>query len=363
MRNLLFGVTVLLACCALPGCRTQEERANDLPNGEKEDLPVVWGYQITGQDGNTVMDMNGVCLVFKGIDFRGRGTGTFTVGGPGGGGVGMSGIGKRQYTNSYESGVCRWTYAGYKFELRDRGTKLVFGKHVLNIAGKKKTLLVNPDGSLQELVPVPLPDIPADKVYVGALKVWSIGKQADAEYLLDKYAHKYHQDQRLAFFQAACVRSRFEIEQANPLLIKVAVMNPASAQGQCAQLVVRLDSKGTATYDFRSLRSLVRRNPDDLLLLWMLAVQCRNHNLNAEGVQYYARLLKMVGTGSSLVHQTYANLLDELGRHAEALPHRRMAVKLEPASWSYGGLASTLSALGRNDEALKASMKAMDFSP
>ena len=51
-------------------------------------------------------------------------------------------------------------------------------------------------------------------------------------------------------------------------------------------------------------------------------------NLNEQGCRYYERLLKQLDVGPVLVHQTYANLLDEVGRSVDALPHRELAVKL-----------------------------------
>ena len=98
----------------------------------------------------------------------------------------------------------------------------------------------------------------------------------------------------------------------------------------------------------------MKAHPENAAFDWLLAVECRNYNRNEEGVRAYEALGKHFKTGPSLFHQTYANLLDELGRSEEALPHRKLAVQLEPASWSFGGLAHTCVQLGRPADAADA---------
>jgi tetratricopeptide (TPR) repeat protein len=95
----------------------------------------------------------------------------------------------------------------------------------------------------------------------------------------------------------------------------------------------------------------------------MMAVQCRNYDANHEGVFHYKKLYEIWNPGPVLVHQTYANLLDELERYDEALVERRKAVELEPAGWSYDGLGNTLTHLGRYDEADDAYARAIEFDP
>jgi tetratricopeptide (TPR) repeat protein len=104
------------------------------------------------------------------------------------------------------------------------------------------------------------------------------------------------------------------------------------------------------------------------MLLWMVAVQCRALHKNKVGIERYGALLKLIDDGGKLpgpvlVHQTFANLLDEVGRSADALPHREMAVKLEPEAWSYDGLGDTLSDLHRYKEADAAFAKSTSMEP
>ena len=203
----------------------------------------------------------------------------------------------------------------------------------------------------------------AEQEYKAILKTWSGGDQRQAEARLDRAVAQFPSDQRLALFQAACARSRFEVKRAYPMFLHVVEMNPASVQGECAGQIAALDAGQNVNTHFVALRTLVQENPNDPIPLWLLAVQCRAHDKSGEGVRHYRTLLNMVDPGPVLIHQTYANLLDELGQHKEALAHREIAVKLEPASWSFGGLAITLDALGRHDDAERVRRKSAGLFP
>ena len=95
----------------------------------------------------------------------------------------------------------------------------------------------------------------------------------------------------------------------------------------------------------------------------MIAVQCRTLKRDRDGVNYYRRLCTTVHPGPILIHQTYANLLDEIGEHEEALAHREQAVKLEPEPWTYSGWANTLEQMGRHQEAGKVRRTADQLVP
>jgi tetratricopeptide (TPR) repeat protein len=95
----------------------------------------------------------------------------------------------------------------------------------------------------------------------------------------------------------------------------------------------------------------------------MAGVECRTLQQNEVGAAHYARLLEQWKPGPVLVHQTYANLLDELERYDEALDQRHLAVQMEPAAWSYDGLGNTLTHLRRFDEANEAHARAVKLNP
>ncbi|MDQ2731697.1 MAG: tetratricopeptide repeat protein [Armatimonadota bacterium] len=202
------------------------------------------------------------------------------------------------------------------------------------------------------------PDPAADGAYNTILKTWGDGSQAGAESLLASAVTQYPDRQPLAFFQAACTRSRFDIQAAYPLFQHVAAMDSTTTQGRCAATMMQMDRRQDLEQGFETLRALVQESPTDPLLLWMLAIQCRSYKRNPEGAECYRKLLALIGPGPVLVHQTYANILDELGRHQEALAHRERAVQLEPATWSYDGWAGTLEDLGQDQKAYEVRVRA-----
>ena len=171
-------------------------------------------------------------------------------------------------------------------------------------------------------------------------------------------------DVQEVFFLGVCTRSRFEIPQAAPLLKYVSTMAPTTVMGRAAAYVLKLDGgNGDVEATFRSLDELSGQNPNDPLVLWMVAVECRSLKKPAIGVKRYAKLCEQWNPGPVLVHQTYANLLDDLGKFRESLLHRELAVKLEPAGWSYDGLGNTLGYLKRFDEADEAHRHATEMEP
>jgi thioredoxin-like negative regulator of GroEL len=159
----------------------------------------------------------------------------------------------------------------------------------------------------------------------------SAGRQAEAEALLRQYAEPYRTNQRIMFLRACCSRSRFQVDRSFPLFAAVANMDADTVSGRCAWHIMHLDGQRDIDEHSASLRRLTDENPDDTMVRWMAAVQCRTFDRNEEGVEHYKKILEKWDPGPSLVHQTYANLLSELKRYEDALVERRMAVELEPA--------------------------------
>ena len=206
------------------------------------------------------------------------------------------------------------------------------------------------------------PQSPA-QIEARVLQLLGAGKQSEAEEYLDTQAPQHKNNQRVVFLLACCVRSRFMIRESAPIFAAVADMGTNSVTGQCALQMLYLDVRKDIDQHFNALRSLVESNPDDMMLRWMIAVQCRSFDKNEEGVKHYRRLLERWSPGPVLVHQTYGNLLEELEKYDEALVERRKAVELEPAGWSYQGLGSTLSSLKRFKEAGEAYAKSVELAP
>lgn len=196
-----------------------------------------------------------------------------------------------------------------------------------------------------------------------ALATWAAGRQVDAEYLLAVLTRRFPRDQRLVFFRAACMRSRFQRNRAGLFFMWVVHLGAWTPEGLCARYVLRMDAGKNVDEHFGHLQSLVTRNADNPLLLWMLAVQCRTHDRVDLGIECYEQLLQMISPGPSLLHQTYANLLDEAGRYEEALKHRLMAVQMEPRGWTYYSLGNTYTYLERYDDAERAYEEGSRIAP
>jgi tetratricopeptide (TPR) repeat protein len=195
-------------------------------------------------------------------------------------------------------------------------------------------------------------------------RLFVAGKPDQAQEAVQRNADAYRDNQRLLFLYAACGRSRFDVEEALPRFLAANMAQERTAVGQGIAHIVALDvNRQDADVHFDFLEELVQSYPDEIVLRWMLAVECRSYNRNEQGVVHYKKILEKWKPGPVLVHQTYANLLDQLARFEEALVERRKAVELEPAGWSYDGLGNTLDNLGRYDEADKAHAKATELSP
>lgn len=204
-----------------------------------------------------------------------------------------------------------------------------------------------------------LKDANPSDAYQSIISELSAGRQKDAEGMLEVLVNLHPDDQRLAFAQAVCARSRFRKRKAGTLFRHVLNMDPGTVEGKCARHALDLEKMKRVDENFAALKRLANENPDNPFLLWVIGIYCRTYNRNtdktdrsADGVEAYTKLLELFEVGPVLLHQTFANILaEELDRPEEALKHRRIAVELQPRAWSYDGLANTLTALKKYDEA------------
>lgn len=133
----------------------------------------------------------------------------------------------------------------------------------------------------------------------------------------------YREWQRIVFLLTACRRSRSLKSQTLPAFLMTMLMDESSPAGRASLLLLLLDgaeqvqSAPEATLD--ELRTLVAAHPDDHVLRWMLAIQCRAFHRYEEGIEHCRRLFTHWKPGPSLLHQTYASLLDGFQRCCEAM--------------------------------------------
>jgi ankyrin repeat protein len=205
------------------------------------------------------------------------------------------------------------------------------------------------------------------------------GRQRDAEDRLELAAQRFPNSGGLLFLKAACVRSRFDVEAASRLMARVVQVAPRSVEGLCAACVLGIDFSGdlkTANHFLGGIAALCRAHPDVLPVRWMAAVMARAVSLeHAEmpwsqlrgvqsfGVENFEAVLSRINgrEGPSVLHQTYANLLEGLEAMEEAHKHRLTAVRLERAPWSLDGLAASFMQLSRFQEALAACDEALQM--
>jgi tetratricopeptide (TPR) repeat protein len=210
---------------------------------------------------------------------------------------------------------------------------------------------------MQELKDAPFRTKEAEQAYNKMFTAWSNGDQEKTEQLMVEVGKKYMKEVRFVFFTAALIRSNFEVEAALPIFKAIAKASP-SRQQKVAEYMVALDT-GPKTYEelnknFHGLGKLaMEQSPQDPIVLWIFGIACRTFRSSKSGVLAYTALMKHLKVGTAIVHQTFANHLVDEKRYEEALPHRRLAVKLQPTGWTYDGLAHTLFTLGKREESEK----------
>jgi tetratricopeptide (TPR) repeat protein len=206
----------------------------------------------------------------------------------------------------------------------------------------------------------PAPDDTA--VCKKAMDLLSAGKQVDAEKLIFKQA-KDQPTVRTVFFAGVLIRSRFRTEAADGLFEMVKSHFDGTTEAKASKLIVAIDADQSAEENLKKLDDLSTANKDDALLLWMVAVECRQLNQSKLGIARYAKLLEKMNPGPASVHQTYGNLLLDDHKAQLALEQYNIAIKLEPSSAEYTCRGNALAILNHPDDAAAAYQKAAKLDP
>lgn len=208
------------------------------------------------------------------------------------------------------------------------------------------------------------------------------GNQRGAE---EKVASLLREDPRnpdLVFWSAVLARSRFTVNMAVPGFAYVAKARMETPEGLASACVLGLDlsaEERSALYYYNALLVVASQNPNSVPIHWMAAVAARTLTSNDSlvladearkrilrcGVAEYEKVLSLLpnGPGPALVHQTLANLLDDMEAYDRSLEHRTATLRLERAAWSLHATAWTLHRLARYSEALPLAQEAIVGSP
>lgn len=212
----------------------------------------------------------------------------------------------------------------------------------------------------QEIKKAPDCTLSADEALAQAVELLSDGRQAEAEDLVESAAKSHRDDVRILFAKAVLDRSRWSKASANVWFAMARKAKGNEALSRAAWLSMKLDRQEEAAGNIAELIRLSDENPDNIFLLWLGAIQCREQgkgNVSKKqrqemaeiGKVRYEMLLKHFRLGPVLLHHTYANTLDDLQEYEEALEHRTLAVSMEAKGWSLDGLAFTLYKLKKYD--------------
>ena len=209
--------------------------------------------------------------------------------------------------------------------------------------------------------------------YDQAIELLADGKQPEAERIVEAACSTNWVNPDLWFLRGVLERSRFSKHDAATCLTIAWSLAPETDHALAAKTILLMDRNHTRWEEinsgFATLKRLIDKHPDDLLVRWLFAIQCREHrwaqcHRAEEGVRQYEIILREWDPGPVLIHQTYANILSEqLGRHEEALIHRKIAVEQSYKAWTCQGYGNTLRKLGRFDEATEWLEKAVELDP
>lgn len=124
--------------------------------------PVTWQFTIKPDNGNTVISMEHITLVFQGIDLE-ESVGGHTEGASGSMMVAGSRrnmttvtLGDIVFRSFYSYGVNTITFGPHTLILTDAGTSLRCVEQEFSLEGSRLRLVIAPDGSIQEFDLTPL---------------------------------------------------------------------------------------------------------------------------------------------------------------------------------------------------------------
>lgn len=177
---------------------------------------------------------------------------------------------------------------------------------------------------------------------------------------------------RTVFWAAVLARSRFNLDDSLPLFAEVLARQPDSPEGRASGFVLGIDTAKdarTILFYYNALVAQTALEPKSIPLQWLsglMATTIRESKwkkgitsetrkrILAWGVESYWKALSLIGMreGPFQIHQTLANLLEDLEAHDQALDHRKIALSKKRSAYNLSGTANTLYNLFQEEEAL-----------
>lgn len=199
----------------------------------------------------------------------------------------------------------------------------------------------------EEIVDTAPTPLSAEAAYARSIQLLSDGCQSEAEELITSAVKTHPHNPDLLFAHAVLKRSRWYMNEAAVWFKMLRKSDAPAYLKKTALLDLQLDRNRHTVDNMQALITLSDEHPDDVYLLWLSALQCRNRNMGVIAQTQYEKLLANFKLGPVLLHQTYANILTEtLHQYDKALVHRQLAVSMEPKEWTLQGLANTLYDMG-----------------
>ena len=203
------------------------------------------------------------------------------------------------------------------------------------------------------------------------MRLLAAGDQKQAEAKVLEALKRDPRDPDLLFLAAVLERSRFDVAGAARVFARTMELSPSSPEGLASACILGVDlsrDQRSALYYFNALLIVSRQNPGSIPIQWMAAVMTRQltkkdrFHLSSDihkrilecGIREYEKVLALMAPqpGPVLVHQTMANLLDDVQGYDAAQVHREAALKMERRPWSLQAAADTLTRLDRPAEAV-----------
>ena len=171
------------------------------------------------------------------------------------------------------------------------------------------------------------------------------GKQEELEKIIEANVKGKNPHPDEVYFYLVLERSRFDTTVI-PRVLPFIQDKISKERREALTLISNIDAGRDVDYSFLKLTKMAAEATDNSIL-WLGCIACRQLRQNEKGEELYGKLITKWTPGPMLLHQTYANILDGLGRPLDALVHRELAIKIKETSWNLDGYGNTLTALGR----------------